>query len=348
MKQNLVRGLAALCAAALTVTAMPAAAEDEAVMTLRMYAEQTYVMQSALSEEDAVIAGALYIDNYSGICTLNLHMLSDEPLHIESGDFTRDPSRQVYVGRDPDTKEPIYEDKQTLFEDYSEARYTQHSDITGLENVVMWCSPGWTMNETAVLEDPDSSFLSFEIRVPKGTPAGQYRCYLATGMRELEGGKYSSEFYLTSDKGNVSEDVVLQPCTITVEPAALRGDVNCNGKIEAADAQRALHYYVDRLAQVSRSEQMLEVLFDTPFIHTAMEAADVDEDGNVSAVDAQCILQYYVLQLAGKTPNWDHVIPAEETTPGTTATTAANTVWSQTSPEEFTYTTTATALTMQN
>ena len=63
MKQNLVRGLAALCAAALTVTAMPAAAEDEAVMTLRMYAEQTYVMQSALSEEDAVIAGALYIDN---------------------------------------------------------------------------------------------------------------------------------------------------------------------------------------------------------------------------------------------------------------------------------------------
>ena len=300
---------AACCAAVLAAVSMPASAEaDTPPMAFRLDAEQKYVTQGRLEEGDLIIPAQMYIDNYSGISILLMHLLSDEPLHIENGDFTRDPERQEVIGRDPETNELLYADKQCFFESYADARYTQYSEETELENVVLWYSPGWIENEVGKLDTPESSFLHFDVRIPQGTPAGQYRCYFATGDRPAPGGKTTPELYLRSGSEDLAESIVLTPLTITVEPAALRGDVNCDGSVDAADAQLTLQYYVTMLASGSVTDDRTENLFGTPYIHTALEAADINTDGDVQADDAQRILKYYVERLAGKEAEWEDLI----------------------------------------
>jgi len=284
--------------------------EADSPMTFRIAAEKSFVMESDLSTGDVLVPAALFIDHYSGITTVNLHLLADAPLHIENGDFTRDPSRQTYLGKDSQTGEPLYEDKQAFFEDYAEAKYTQHSDETGLENVVLWYSPGWTMNEPAEIDLPESSFLSFDIRIPKDTAPGVYACYLATGFREIEGGLKMEEFYLTTGTDVSADSVILQPCYITVEPDPLRGDVNCDGDITADDAQRTLQYYVGSLSETEWTDALRSELFGTEFIHSAVLAADADGGGEITSSDAQCILQYYIKRLADPDSDWNDVIPA--------------------------------------
>ena len=303
------RGAAAICAAVLSAAALPVSAEDtEAAMTLRLDAEQKYVTQDQLAEGDLLIPAKMYIDNYSGISTMMLHLLSDAPLHIENGDFTRDPSRKE-IEIDLDTELEVERDKQCYFVDHGTARYTQYSDVTGLENAVLWYATGWMENEVGTVEDPESSFLSFDVRIPQGTPAGQYTCYLASGERPAPGGKTTPEFYLRNGSTDIADQVILTPLTITVEPDYLPGDVNCDGLVDIADAQRALIYYVNMLSSGSLTDERQAELFGTPYIHTAYRNANVVADDAVQADDAQCILQYCVEKLSGKDVTWEDILP---------------------------------------
>ena len=90
---KLKKSLAVLTAAAICGTGFaPASAADD-IMSFRMAADQTTVYTDALAEDDVVIGGGVYIDNYSGISNMRLILKSDAPLTIENGDFTRDPEK---------------------------------------------------------------------------------------------------------------------------------------------------------------------------------------------------------------------------------------------------------------
>ncbi|MBR6108082.1 MAG: dockerin type I repeat-containing protein [Oscillospiraceae bacterium] len=303
------RSAAAICAALLAVSSVPVSAEDDAApMTFRMKADKNYVMQRELESGDVMLSGELFIENYTGISTMMLHLLSDTPLHIEDGDFTRDPSR-TEIDIDINTEEPIEVGKPSFFVDHSTAWYNQYSEESGLENTVLWYAPGWMENGTGEVEDAESSFLHFSVRVPQDTPVGTYRVYLATGDRPGPGGKLDPELYLRSGSKHIEDEVVFVPLTITVEPALLRGDINCDGNVDASDAQRTLKYYVTMLASGTVADERTEQITATPYFHTGLANADVNSDGEVRADDAQLILRYCVDHLAGKDTEWDDLIP---------------------------------------
>ncbi len=300
----------ALCCCPLTVcTSLPAsAAEERTPMTFRITAEQSYLRESELKQDACVIHAGLYIDNYSGITEMAMQLKSDEPLRIENGDFTRDDSRQEFVGVDPVTKEKIYKDKPCFFTDYGVGEYTQHSEVTGEENAVLWCSAGWMGGKPGELYRPESSFLSFDIVLPAGTKPGIYCCCLSTASGVDSDGFNYRDLYVYNGSADVTDSIVLKNFTITVEPDALRGDVNCDGEISVDDAQSTLLYYTVMLSKKNPDDSALAEIFGTPFIHTAQEAADVSTNGEISLDDAQSILAYYTAKLAGKTPDWNQYI----------------------------------------
>ena len=83
----------------------------------------------------------------------------------------------------------------------------------------------------------------------------------------------------------------------SLEPAALKGDVDGNGAIELDDAQLALAAYTNQLAHKPSG------------LTAAQEqTADVSGDGEVTVDDAQAILQYYTETLAHKNPTWDKIL----------------------------------------
>lgn len=304
MKKRFLRPAVSGIAAAVFLAAMPASAAGSAPMTFRIDAGQHYVLQSDLKEGDLLIPGELYIENYSGITEMALQLKSDAPLHIENGDFTRDDSRMEFYGTDPETLEKLYRPKPCYFKDYSEGRYTQHSEETGEENAVLWCSSGFLSGKPGELYRPESSFLSFDIRVPADTPAGVYFCYLSTEVNSITDTLVQRDFYVFNGSADVTASAALKSFKLTVEPAPLYGDVNCDGNVSVEDAQIALRYYTEQLAQKVLTDDGLAVLFETPYIHTAAEAADVSHESGITVEDAQGILQYYTALLAHKTPQW--------------------------------------------
>ncbi|MBQ8920724.1 MAG: hypothetical protein IJ060_01005 [Oscillospiraceae bacterium] len=301
------RSAACCLAAAAAAASLPASAAESEPMTFRIDAERHYVLQSELAEGDLVIPGGLYIDNYSGITEMALQLKSDAPLHIENGDFTRDDSRTEYAGTDPVTKEKLYRPKPCFFTDYAEGRYTQHSDETGEENAVLWCSSGWMSGKPGELYRPESSFLSFDIRIPADTPAGVYTCFLSTEQHVIAQTLIQRDFYVYNGSETVTDSVALKALTLTVEPAPLYGDVNCDGVISVEDAQITLGCYTAQIAQKSLTDEALTELFETPYIHTAAEAADVSRSNGITVEDAQGILQYYTALIAHKTPQWSDI-----------------------------------------
>lgn len=74
---------------------------------------------------------------------------------------------------------------------------------------------------------------------------------------------------------------------------SVKGDVNCDGKIDAIDASKVLIYY---------SYKATAPHFDQTenFIRTA----DVNNDGVIDAFDASGILKYYSMSATGKTPSF--------------------------------------------
>ena len=162
---KLLKKLAVLTAAALCTNGiMPAAAADD-VMTFRMTADTDTIYTDQLENEDAVVHGGVRIDNYTGLTNLRLMLKSDSPLTIENGDFTRDPVKTDKRG------EPLH----YMFPEHDQADYMQYSAVTGESNVVLWYAKGFVQDQIAVMGNPDTTFVDFDIRIPKGTPVGTYK-----------------------------------------------------------------------------------------------------------------------------------------------------------------------------
>ena len=95
----------------------------------------------------------------------------------------------------------------------------------------------------------------------------------------------------------------------------VKGDTNLDGTVAAEDAQNALMYYINWLANKGPKAAIESNVYlnnqDDPMAmltksHYAADASD--GNGGISAEDAQTILMYYTNNLANKGYNWDQVV----------------------------------------
>ena len=85
--------------------------------------------------------------------------------------------------------------------------------------------------------------------------------------------------------------------------AAVRGDLDLNGKVGADDAQSALSFYVKSMAGSKPELNDLQ-----------KEGADVNGDGTINSADAQLILMYYVKNtISGVPTDWEALTADSET-----------------------------------
>lgn len=301
MKKQRILRLAAIAASALLCTvSVPASADAQ--MTFRTTADANRFTASALAQEDAVVHAAMRIDNYTGITAMKVTLKCDQPLLIENGDFTRDPDRT-----ENDNGEIV--NKPSFFAAHGTTSFTRISEETGAPlNVALWYGPGDVLPEAGVVEDPESSFLSCDIRIPRGTPAGVYRFYVSDEDEIMSSGIINPDLYVYDGDGNETT-VALQDTALIVEPDALRGDVDCDGKVTVLDSQAALRYYGDvTIAKSTLTEQELSKLLGTPYINAAQTAANVDNSPRVDIKDVMAILRYAADARIGNDPQWDDCI----------------------------------------
>lgn len=285
----------------LNVTAQPAAAESD-LMNFRMSAAQTAFSVDALADGDAVTHGALYIDNYTAISQVRVILKSDAPLVIENGDYTRDPSQ---IG--PDGNPKI-----AFFSDYSTAAYTQYNAETGRSNLALWYGPetgesGGNYYASGTVDQADSSFLSFDIRIPQGTAVGDYTCYISTDSRQLAETIVEYDFFALNHRQKlaVGTDLTLTPVKLAVYR---RGDVNCDGTVDVEDAMWTLQAYVTAsVADLPFSDEIFGDMIGIAHGYAACMAADASEDGNIELEDAMGILTYSVESIAGNAPEWSNI-----------------------------------------
>lgn len=296
------RKAAAIAAAFLTASALPVSAAEN-IMTFRIAANRTAVSTAELQRGDAVVHSAFFIDNYTAISSMKFRLKADGPLTIENGDFTRDPNRTEMEGG-------VLKNKPAFFVDHGEADYFQHQEATGRDNVVSWKAPNAEFGNVGEIENADSSFVNFDIRIPQDTPAGDYTVYVSEEVRQNSVGQREKDLDVTRvlpnlqfQTLNAGEDFLLEPVTVAVYT---RGDFNCDGSIGADDAQCVLVYFLEsEIAHHTLTDAEFEELAGTPHRNAATAAADVSQDGKVQASDSQIILLYYLESMIGNHPVWE-------------------------------------------
>lgn len=298
--------LAVLSAAVLFgASVLPATAADD-VMTVRMAADTTTVSTEQLASEDVYINGGIYLDHYTGITSIRMILKSDAPLTIVDGCFTPDPVK----------KDPKGEPLDAMFNKH-DATFYQQTTLSGETNVVLWNASGISVTDppaVGIQDDPDTTFVSYRIRVPKGTPAGDYKCYISTEVRLNEIGQKDPDFYAVHgwDDYIIGKDIILQPVVIsvrgkattttaptttssttttstttttvtTVPPAPIHGDLNGDGSYDIADAVLILRWISEDTTIPQEKRPTAEQL----------KQADLDQDGVVTILDASLMLRNF-------------------------------------------------------
>ena len=285
MKQ--IKMIAAAAAAMLSASAALSVSAADEIMTFRIDAKDSAVCLDNMTE-DAVLKGAVYIDNYTGLTSLRLILKSDEPVVIENGDFTRH----------PDKKDSQGEALHRLFEEHADVDYMQYSEITKESNVILWYSKGFVNDEPAKISDATSSFVNFDIRVPKGTKPGDYKLYISTDVKTNEADQKEEDFFAYGGKDQLilDQNVQLKPLDIAVY---LLGDTNLDGTVDIQDAQLTLKAYTEGIAGKKSNLTPAQV-----------KAADVNANNEVGVDDAQLILKYYTEKyVAAKADTtWDKLL----------------------------------------
>lgn len=293
---GLLRGMAVLVAAVTCAQICSvSAAEEEAPMSFRLTASQTYLTASQVAEGDVVLRGAMYIDNYSAINMMRFVIGSDAGIVVENGAFS-DPCF-LEGDYDPETS-------QNLFNPYSA--------IHDVANMVTWYGPGALWEDGAVA-DEDASFVEFDIRIPQGTAPGRYNIYFDQRDLTLSSGAKFSLFNVYCEAGKYGQDdrpaVAVENCFVTIEPAALRGDVTCDGEIDSQDAIAVLQFYTDYSVIGSGTLEACLPTLNELYPHTAYEAADADLNGVCDTADAIAILEYYTyVTLLESDMTWDEIL----------------------------------------
>lgn len=277
---------------------LPAAAVGEN-MALRLELEQTELTVTSLADADAVIHGALYIENYSGICSMRIVVASDAGIMVENGGFS----------------DPCY------LEGRNETRnvYNPYSEVHDVSNLVMWYGPtaadGVSYADTPV-SDENASFIEFDVRVPQGTAAGEYDIYLDQRSLTLSSGKLFPLFSLYAEAGEYGDDLPAVDaigCTITVKDNSAAegnlGDVNSDGKVDTVDAVRVLQFYNACHIMGNDVEEDYKEKLDAAHPDVAFAVSDINGDRIRDTADAVLILRYYTHHdILNDGITWDELI----------------------------------------
>ena len=279
---------AAAALAMCSTAALSASADEAAVMSFRMAADKTVICTDDLASQDVVLKGGLYVDDYSGLTSLRLILKSDDPVVIENGGYTVDPEKKDKDG------EPLH----LLFAEHSDATYTQKAEASDDTNVVLWYAKDYTKDAVAKVNDAASSFVHFDVRIPKGTKPGDYKCYIseevkknAADLNEEDSFVYQGDKQLT-----FGQDLILKPLELIVYTF---GDTNLDGNVSIEDAQLTLKAYTAGVAGKPHNLTPAQV-----------KACDITENGEVGVDDAQWILKYYTAKyVAGiESTTWESIM----------------------------------------
>lgn len=247
-----------------------------------------YVFESDLKNKDVVLKGNLYIDNYPGISHMKISLHSYE-LKIENGGFTV-----------PELFEGFNASSTTDDSEYY--RNVQQANVT---DVCMFYNGSSLPPKNAVLAKDGTSFLSFDVRVPKGLTRGCYDIYVMDGWMLNEAGQREYQTYAYNGDGNKLE-FIQDNAYVVVEPTPVIGDVDLDGDIDADDANIVLNYYLMNMMGASEAE-CDEALLNTTYIHSARLGADPDKDNHITADDSTMILKYYLASFLGDQPSWTNL-----------------------------------------
>ena len=295
LKKRLTAAALCICTGIMPLCIRASAAEEQ-TMTFAVRPGDVYFAQKALSSESASVRAQMDILNYTGFSQLRLQLISDEPLTVENGDFTRDPSQKDTDGMD----------LPSFFTSHGTTIYTGRNDAGELKNICLWYGPGNVVPLNGVIRDASSSFLTFDVMIPAGTAAGVYQVGFATGQTVNAAGQPEDDLFLYDENGEELPVPALKPMRVIVEPEALRGDANCDGKIDLKDAQSVSKYYSMNDLLEEEPGTFEETALGTPYIHTALEAANVFPDGAVDLRDVQRIMKYYnKTEILEEEADWD-------------------------------------------
>lgn len=296
VKRNrmLYRTVALAAAVVLTANGLTASVSaEETRMTFRLEASRSYLFASEVKETDVVLQGAMYIEHYSGINMMRLTLGSDPEIVIENGGFSVPNFLDDPYDYDPELTSNSYND---------------YSSVQDVHNLVAWYGPGM-INTNGIIDDPDASFLTFDVRVPQNIPVGQYQLYFDQRVLKQSSGKDFPLLSVYAEEGEYGNDlpaIDLQSFTFTVEPDPVRGNVNGDGRVDVADAMCVLRYYAAGLVGKAEKERM--ELLHKEYPHMGYAAGNVDNNTICDLNDATFILRYYVATLIGDELNWDQII----------------------------------------
>lgn len=251
--------------------------------------EETYVSSEDLKKGDVIVKGEVFIDNYTGIANMKVSVHSDSDVKIEKGGFT---VPELFEGFDAASTT-------------DESEYYRNVDIANVTDVCMFYNKSFPY-KNAVLAKDGTSFLTFDVRVPKGTAPGCYTVRVCNGwiLESVDSNLRNYYTYAYSEDSEI--ELEFMDSTIIVEPEVMLGDVDCNGIVESDDATAVLRYYVQGLMNLPETTRMLN--FHQTYIHAAKAGANVDGNDEIDAQDAVKILRYYVRSLTGrKNISWDEV-----------------------------------------
>ena len=290
-KHRFTAAVVSIFAAILPLHCLTASAADGSGMTFAIRPETVYFTESELKKAPQTVPAQMYILNYTGFSQLRLQLVCDDPLAIENGGFTLNEA----------------DGKHAFFEKHGSAFFTAKDDEGNPANVCLWYGPGNVVPETGVVRDSSASFLRFDVAVPESTPAGVYQVKIADGQSVNAAGQIEPDIFLMDEEGEFLPVPALTGARVIVEPAALFGDVNCDGEIDIKDAQCALRYYSMNDLLEEEPGTFEETALCTPYIHTAMQAADVTEDGAIDTFDVLRISKYNQMVLLEGEADWNQI-----------------------------------------
>lgn len=262
-----------------------AAAKDTMVFRTSFGGDKVaYLFESDLKNKDVVLKGNVYIDNYPGIAHMKLSLHS-YGLKIENGGFT---VPELFDGFDAsNTKD--------------ESEYYRNVAIANVTDTCMFYNKSFPY-KNAVLAKDGTSFLSYDVRVPKGLTRGCYDICVMDGWSLNAAGQREYQTFAYNEDGEELE-FVQDSAYLVVEPTPILGDVDLDGDIDSDDANLVLYYYL--LSVMGESEESCDAqLLNETYIHSAKLGADPNKDKHITADDASAILCYYTETLVGNSPNW--------------------------------------------
>ena len=285
MKLQKISAVIAACSLLCGICSTVANADEvdrEGVMTFRASVSKQYIKASELANSDMTVQGNVFVDNYTGLTTFKLTLESSEPLVIQNGGFTT----------------PAFF---ANLEGTSSIYAREKADGTPT-NVCLYYNdnPNELPLPNASVANEGGSLLSFDVVIPKKTPAGVYQVGFKSGYATNSIGL--KEYYCFATNTSGDTDFGLQAVEVIVEPNALLGDVNCDGIVDPVDATKVLQYYAGTM--LGYEEEKLNQYFGTPYVHTALEAAQTIPDGIIDERDAIKILRYYAASMIDDDVDW--------------------------------------------